>query len=141
MEPGKIYSRVSSSGKKNKKWKCTYVFVQGNMAELTEMTGWDGHQVLYFGDHPYADLADLSLNYGWRTGAIIQELEDEVGVMNTPEFKWGINWSTTLQHMIEDNQHKQTVEDKETIRKWKEELAEVRYIRDNLDFAFCTKNY
>ena len=46
---------------------------QGNMAELTEMTGWEGQKVLYFGDHPYADLADLSLNYGWRTGALIQE--------------------------------------------------------------------
>ena len=43
------------------------------MAELTEMTGWEGQKVLYFGDHPYADLADLSLNFGWRTGALIQE--------------------------------------------------------------------
>ena len=36
----------------------------------------------------------------------IQELEHEITVLNTPEFKWGINWSTTLQHMIEDNQHR-----------------------------------
>ena len=85
--PGKIYSR-------------------GNMAELCEMTGWEGQKVLYFGDHPYADLADLSLNFGWRTGALIQELDHEINVLNTPEFKWGINWSTTLQHMIEDNQHR-----------------------------------
>ena len=46
------------------------------MAELTEMTGWEGQKVLYFGDHPYADLADLSLNFGWRTGALIQECDN-----------------------------------------------------------------
>lgn len=38
------------------------------------MTGWRGHQVLYFGDHPYSDLADVTLEHGWRTGAIITEL-------------------------------------------------------------------
>lgn len=38
------------------------------------MTGWRGHQVLYFGDHPYSDLADVTLQHGWRTGAIIKEL-------------------------------------------------------------------
>jgi hypothetical protein len=38
------------------------------------MTGWNGQQVLYFGDHPYSDLADVTLQHGWRTGAIISEL-------------------------------------------------------------------
>jgi len=38
------------------------------------MTGWKGERVLYFGDHPYTDLADASLTHGWRTGAIIREL-------------------------------------------------------------------
>ena len=38
------------------------------------MTGWKGHQIMYFGDHPYTDLADVTLEYGWKTGAIIKEL-------------------------------------------------------------------
>lgn len=38
------------------------------------MTGWKGRSVLYFGDHPYTDLADASLVHGWKTGAIIKEL-------------------------------------------------------------------
>jgi len=38
------------------------------------MTGWNGQQVLYFGDHPYSDLADVTLQHGWRTGATISEL-------------------------------------------------------------------
>ena len=44
------------------------------MKQLQDMTGWRGHQVLYFGDHPYSDLADVTLEHGWRTGAIIKEL-------------------------------------------------------------------
>lgn len=44
------------------------------MKILQNLTGWRGHQVLYFGDHPYSDLADVTLEHGWRTGAIINEL-------------------------------------------------------------------
>jgi len=43
--------------------------------QLQDMTGWRGEQVLYFGDHPYSDLADVTLEHGWRTGAIIHELK------------------------------------------------------------------
>lgn len=53
--------------KKNKKF-------QGTVKQLQDLTGWSGHQVLYFGDHPYSDLADVTLEHGWRTGAIIHEL-------------------------------------------------------------------
>lgn len=45
------------------------------MKQLQELTNWRGHQVLYFGDHPYSDLADVTLEHGWRTGAIIPELK------------------------------------------------------------------
>jgi hypothetical protein len=34
-------------------------FFQGTLAELQRLTGWGDDRVLYFGDHPYADLADL----------------------------------------------------------------------------------
>jgi len=33
--------------------------------------------VLYFGDHIYGDLAEPFLKHGWRTGAIINEIEFE----------------------------------------------------------------
>lgn len=48
--------------------------IQGTVKQLQELTGWNGSQVLYFGDHPYSDLADVTLEHGWRTGAIISEL-------------------------------------------------------------------
>ena len=51
------------------------------------MTGWSPTKVLYFGDHSYADLADLSMYHGWRTCAIIEELEEEIDKANHPEMK------------------------------------------------------
>lgn len=45
------------------------------MEQFTQLTGWDGARVLYFGDHIYSDLVDPSLKNGWRTGGIIPELE------------------------------------------------------------------
>ncbi len=77
---------------------------QGSIGELKDLARWPIDRVLYFGDHPYADLADLSMNQGWRTGAVIQEIEDEVNVMNGEGYKWGVNWATVLQHLIDDNQ-------------------------------------
>lgn len=50
------------------------IYYEGTIKQLKEMTGWRGDEVLYFGDHPYSDLADVTLEHGWRTGAIIHEL-------------------------------------------------------------------
>lgn len=50
------------------------IYYEGTVKQLQDLTGWSGHQVLYFGDHPYSDLADVTLEHGWRTGAIIHEL-------------------------------------------------------------------
>ena len=48
--------------------------MQGTVHQLLDFTGWRGSEVLYFGDHPYSDLADVTLEHGWCTGAIISEL-------------------------------------------------------------------
>jgi hypothetical protein len=50
------------------------IYYEGTVKTLQNLTGWYGHKVLYFGDHPYSDLADVTLEHGWRTGAIINEL-------------------------------------------------------------------
>jgi hypothetical protein len=44
------------------------IYYEGTVKFLQNLTGWRGHQVLYFGDHPYSDLADVTLQHGWRTG-------------------------------------------------------------------------
>lgn len=51
------------------------VYMEGTVKKLLELTGWHGNNILYFGDQIYADLADLTLFHGWRTGAVIGELE------------------------------------------------------------------
>lgn len=46
------------------------VYMEGTVFELLKITGWQGSQVIYFGDQIFSDLADITLNFGWRTGNI-----------------------------------------------------------------------
>lgn len=41
---------------------------------------------------------------GWRTAAIIHELEDEITVGNDEVMKWNNNWSNVLQSLLEEHQ-------------------------------------
>ncbi|RWS28865.1 5'-nucleotidase domain-containing protein 3-like protein [Leptotrombidium deliense] len=54
------------------------VYMEGTVKHLLEMTGWKGNNILYFGDQIYSDLADITLYHGWRTAAVIKELEVSV---------------------------------------------------------------
>ncbi|XP_054709847.1 5'-nucleotidase domain-containing protein 3-like [Uloborus diversus] len=80
------------------------VYIEGNLKELQRLTGWYGSSVLYFGDQIYSDLADLTLHHGWRTGAIIAELNREINILNSEEFRHDVGWLQTLQHLIEEMQ-------------------------------------
>ncbi|XP_059171170.1 5'-nucleotidase domain-containing protein 3-like isoform X1 [Physella acuta] len=108
------------------------VYNQGNHHELQELTGWYGPKVLYFGDHIYSDLADPSLKYGWRTGAIIPELEAEINKQNSEIYKSSVRWLVALQHLIDDMQHQNSPESKEVINKWIEERNELRMFTKSL---------
>ena len=96
------------------------------MKQLQELTGWRGHQVLYFGDHPYSDLADVTLEHGWRTGAIITELSHEIATLNKSEFKMNANWLQMLTQLIEDHQDYDSAEDKKVLAKWMAERDQLR---------------
>ncbi|XP_003747947.1 5'-nucleotidase domain-containing protein 3 [Galendromus occidentalis] len=87
------------------------VYVEGTVNQLQHMTGWLGHSVLYFGDQIYNDLADLTLNYGWRTGAILYELAHEIKISNSEEFRHTASWLQTLQHLIADMQDSPDIQD------------------------------
>ena len=55
---GKVYVEVSSIFTKKKKENSSFIdWWQGNLTALVEMTHWQGHDVLYIGDHIYGDLA------------------------------------------------------------------------------------
>ena len=60
-------------------------YIHGNLDLFRNLTGWKGPRVLYFGDHVYADLADAAMQHGWRTAAIIPEIENEVKIQRKRE--------------------------------------------------------
>lgn len=82
---------------------------------------------MYFGDHPYSDLADVTLEHGWRTGAIITELTHEIDTLNNPEFKMNANWLQMLTQLIEDHQDCEDAEEKNVLAKWMDERDVLRY--------------
>ncbi|XP_069678352.1 5'-nucleotidase domain-containing protein 3 isoform X2 [Periplaneta americana] len=126
--PFRIYDRVSKTqlwDRVNKLEKGK-IYYEGTVKQLQDMTGWRGEQVLYFGDHPYSDLADVTLEHGWRTGAIIHELTHEIEMLNDMEFKKNCNWLQMLTQLIEDFQDCMLPEEKEVLEQWMQERDELR---------------
>jgi len=101
------------------------IYVGGTIDDFQRLTGWKGGKVMYFGDHPYTDLADVTLHHGWKTAAVIRELEKEIAMMNTKEFKWGVNWQQVLKSLVEDHQDIEDPEAKKVIEEWKMEVNDV----------------
>ncbi|XP_034949266.1 5'-nucleotidase domain-containing protein 2 [Chelonus insularis] len=97
------------------------IYLEGTVKQLQDLTGWSGHQVLYFGDHPYSDLADVTLEHGWRTGAIIKELTHEIENLNNPTFKRNANWLQMLTALIEDHQDYVNSDNVDLLKAWMHE--------------------
>jgi HAD superfamily 5'-nucleotidase-like hydrolase len=77
------------------------IYYEGNLYEMIEHTGWPSQRVLYFGDHIYGDLAQPFLKFGWRTGAIINEIEDEIIKLNNLDYQRSITWLCALENLLE----------------------------------------
>lgn len=78
------------------------IYMEGTVSGLLKMTGWNSNRVIYFGDQIYSDLADITLDFGWRTGAIIAELEKEIETHNSPEFKEAVSALQALQQLVDE---------------------------------------
>ncbi|OQV12211.1 5'-nucleotidase domain-containing protein 3 [Hypsibius exemplaris] len=103
------------------------VYLEGNLNSFMKLTGWHGSQVLYFGDHVYSDLADAGLKHGWRTGAIIPELEREIHIQSSAEFVRDLTWLSTLQFLIDKLQLTPDSVEKATIlEEWMNEKRSIR---------------
>ncbi|XP_047165007.1 5'-nucleotidase domain-containing protein DDB_G0275467 [Vigna umbellata] len=50
------------------------IYYHGCLKSFLRITKWNGPEVIYFGDHLFSDLRGPS-KAGWRTAAIIHELE------------------------------------------------------------------
>ncbi|KAM9754160.1 5'-nucleotidase domain-containing protein 3 [Menidia menidia] len=94
------------------------IYKQGNLYEFLRLTGWSGSKVLYFGDHIYSDLADLTLKHGWRTGAIIPELRKEIKIMNTQEYVQMMTWLQALSGLIEQMQVHRDPASQAVVEEW-----------------------
>ncbi len=62
---------------------------QGGNAELLEnVLGAAGERVVYFGDHIYGDILRSKKSLGWRTGLVIEELENEIEILEANKGRW-----------------------------------------------------
>ncbi|XP_075039188.1 5'-nucleotidase domain-containing protein 2 isoform X2 [Mixophyes fleayi] len=108
------------------------IYKQGNLFDFLRLTGWRGSKVLYFGDHLYSDLADLMLRHGWRTGAIVPELETEIRIINTEQYMHSLTWQQALTGLLERMQMYQDAESKQVLMEWTRERQELRSLSKNL---------
>ena len=58
------------------------ILIGGNLAEIEKHIGCSGNEVLYVGDHIYADLISSKKNVYWRTMLVVPELEEELTVQS-----------------------------------------------------------
>ncbi|XP_059572072.1 5'-nucleotidase domain-containing protein 2 isoform X2 [Alligator mississippiensis] len=108
------------------------IYKEGNLFDFLRLTGWRGSKVLYFGDHLYSDLADLMLRHGWRTGAIVPELETEIRIINTEQYMHSLTWQQALTGLLERMQMHQDAESKQVLLEWMQERQEIRSLTKNL---------
>ncbi|XP_060784197.1 5'-nucleotidase domain-containing protein 3 isoform X2 [Neoarius graeffei] len=108
------------------------IYKQGNLYEFLRLTGWRGSKVLYFGDHIYSDLADLTLKHGWRTGAIIPELRKEIKIMNTEEYVHTMTWLQSLTNLLEQMQVHRDAASQSVIQQWIKEREDMRSQAKNM---------
>uniref|UniRef100_A0A668A6Z9 5'-nucleotidase domain containing 2 n=1 Tax=Myripristis murdjan TaxID=586833 RepID=A0A668A6Z9_9TELE len=109
-----------------------HIYKQGNLFEFLRLTGWRGSRVLYFGDHLYSDLADLMLRHGWRTAAIVPELEQETKVVSTEQYALTLTWLQALTGLLERLQMHRDTESKQVLQEWLKEREELRLMTKNL---------
>uniref|UniRef100_A0A669DII6 5'-nucleotidase domain containing 2 n=1 Tax=Oreochromis niloticus TaxID=8128 RepID=A0A669DII6_ORENI len=108
------------------------IYKQGNLFDFLRLTGWRGSKVLYFGDHLYSDLADLMLRHGWRTAAIVPELEQETKVVSTDRYGMNLTWMQALTGLMERLQTHRDPVSKQVFLEWQKEREELRVMTKNL---------
>ncbi|XP_072928802.1 5'-nucleotidase domain-containing protein 2-like isoform X3 [Hemitrygon akajei] len=75
---------------------------------------------------------DLMLRHGWRTGAIVPELETEISIINTEQFTHGLTWLQALTGLLERLQVYQDAESKQVLDEWIKERQELMSLTKNL---------
>ncbi len=60
-------------------------YVGGDASRVEDFLGLSGSQILYVGDHVFADVRMSKASLRWRTALILRELEDEIIAVNALE--------------------------------------------------------
>ncbi|KAL8236912.1 hypothetical protein R6Q59_017993 [Mikania micrantha] len=104
------------------------VYYHGCLKSFLQITKWNGPEVIYFGDHLFSDLRGPS-KAGWRTAAIIHELEHEIKIQNED----GYRFAQAKFHIIQELLGKlhSTVSSKYTCDPCKSLLGELNEERQN----------
>ncbi|KAK3025816.1 hypothetical protein RJ639_040722, partial [Escallonia herrerae] len=63
------------------------IYYHGCLKSFLQITKWNGPEVIYFVDHLFSDLRGPS-KAGWRTAAIIHELENEIQIQNADSYRF-----------------------------------------------------
>lgn len=63
------------------------IYYHGCLKSFLQITKWNGPEVIYFGDHLFSDLRGPS-KAGWRTAAMIHELENEIRIQNDDSYRF-----------------------------------------------------
>lgn len=79
-------------------------YVGGSVTALERATGWKGKEVLFIGDNLRADLVDARRWHGWKTACIINELDREIDVQDSPWFHELHFLRSTLRQLLGDLQ-------------------------------------
>ncbi|CAI0427667.1 unnamed protein product [Linum tenue] len=75
------------------------IYYHGCLKSFLEITKWRGPEVIYFGDHLFSDLRGPS-KAGWRTAAIIRELENEIRIQNGDRYRFEQAKFNIIQEML-----------------------------------------
>lgn len=76
------------------------IYSEGNVFHLMKFTNWRNMNILYFGDNLYHDLMNPFINLGWRSCAIINELEFEIEAWNDSTYLKNIHHLNQLEKDI-----------------------------------------
>jgi len=109
-----------------------FMYHGGCLRELQRLTNWEPKEILFFGDHLYADLADAILLAGWRTACIVPELESEINTINSEEFQANVQRLIELEDKLETEQKYNKLACKEQLEEWQEERSKTKKVLRDL---------
>ncbi|GJR53463.1 5'-nucleotidase domain-containing protein [Tanacetum coccineum] len=104
------------------------IYYHGCLKTFLQITKWNGPEVIYFGDHLFSDLRGPS-KAGWRTAAIIHELEHEIKIQNEDSYRFAQAKFHIIQELL--GKLHSTVSTSYTCDAFKSLLAELNEERQN----------